>query len=102
MAGASWSQAHGQLVDTEHAAAAKHVPKRFSNRKLSCPALEAVLHHGMATWPRCCVAICCVLQDVAAACGVRSMPTFQAYFNDEKVAEFSGADPKGLENMIKR
>jgi hypothetical protein len=30
------------------------------------------------------------------------MPTFQAYFNGEKVAEFSGADPKGLENMIKR
>jgi hypothetical protein len=30
------------------------------------------------------------------------MPTFQAYFNGEKVAEMSGADPKGLENMIKR
>jgi hypothetical protein len=42
------------------------------------------------------------LQDVAGECGVRAMPTFQAYFNGEKVAEFSGADPKGLENMIKR
>jgi thioredoxin 1 len=41
------------------------------------------------------------LQDVAGECGVRAMPTFQAYFNGEKVAEFSGADPKGLENMIK-
>lgn len=30
------------------------------------------------------------------------MPTFQSYYNGEKVAEFSGADPKGLENMIKR
>jgi hypothetical protein len=30
------------------------------------------------------------------------MPTFQAYYNGEKVAELAGADPKKLEDIIKR
>jgi len=42
------------------------------------------------------------VQDVASACGIRAMPTFQAYFGGQKVAELSGADPRALEDMIKR
>jgi thioredoxin 1 len=42
-----------------------------------------------------------VAQDVAAACGVRAMPTFQAFFGGEKVGELQGASPPQLEALIK-
>lgn len=45
---------------------------------------------------------CCFAndQDVAGECGVRAMPTFQAFFNGEKVDELTGADPGRLQAMI--
>ncbi|WIA33349.1 hypothetical protein OEZ86_006486 [Tetradesmus obliquus] len=39
-------------------------------------------------------------QDVAGECGVRAMPTFQAFFNGAKVDELTGADPGRLQAMI--
>lgn len=45
---------------------------------------------------------CCLFgsQDVAGECGVRAMPTFQAFFNGAKVDELTGADPGRLQAMI--
>jgi len=40
-------------------------------------------------------------QDVAQACGIRAMPTFQFYKNNQMVAEFSGANPARLEELVK-
>jgi thioredoxin 1 len=40
------------------------------------------------------------MQDVASECGVRAMPTFQAFFNGSKVDELTGADPGRLQTMI--
>eukprot|EP01113_Clastostelium_recurvatum_P015543 TRINITY_DN1868_c0_g1_i6.p1 TRINITY_DN1868_c0_g1~~TRINITY_DN1868_c0_g1_i6.p1 ORF type:complete len:639 (-),score=217.07 TRINITY_DN1868_c0_g1_i6:232-2127(-) len=42
------------------------------------------------------------LQDTAQQCGVKAMPTFQFYIRSKKVAEFSGADPGKLEELIKK
>jgi thioredoxin-like negative regulator of GroEL len=39
-------------------------------------------------------------QDVAGECGVRAMPTFQAFFNGAKVDELTGADPGRLQAMV--
>eukprot|EP00128_Syssomonas_multiformis_P012279 Colp12_sorted_trinity150504_noHs@17698 len=39
---------------------------------------------------------------VAAACGVRAMPTFQFFRNLAKLDEIKGADPTALENAIRR
>ena len=41
-------------------------------------------------------------RDVAASCGVSSMPTFHAYKGGQKVAEMVGADPSGLEQLVKK
>jgi thioredoxin 1 len=39
-------------------------------------------------------------QDVARECGVSAMPTFQLYRSGAKAAEFCGADPAKLKEMI--
>ncbi|XP_071779298.1 thioredoxin-like [Centroberyx gerrardi] len=39
--------------------------------------------------------------DVAAACNIQSMPTFQFYKKGNKVGEFSGANDSKLEQMVK-
>ena len=41
------------------------------------------------------------LDDVAAACGISAMPTFQLYSNGVKVQEMTGADKEKLEAMAK-
>lgn len=41
------------------------------------------------------------LQEVAQACKVSAMPTFQAYFNGQLVDTLVGADPHKLRDMIK-
>jgi len=38
--------------------------------------------------------------EVAAACGARSIPFFQFYKNGKKLAEFAGADPSKLKQTI--
>eukprot|EP00029_Vermamoeba_vermiformis_P012747 TRINITY_DN770_c0_g1_i1.p2 TRINITY_DN770_c0_g1~~TRINITY_DN770_c0_g1_i1.p2 ORF type:complete len:106 (-),score=37.96 TRINITY_DN770_c0_g1_i1:113-430(-) len=39
-------------------------------------------------------------EDVAAACGITAMPTFQFFKNGAKVAEFKGANAAKLEETI--
>ncbi|KAI8987441.1 PITH domain-containing protein [Mycotypha africana] len=41
------------------------------------------------------------LKEVAAACKVTSMPTFQFYKNGNKLAEMKGANPQQLEKYVK-
>ncbi|OBZ91875.1 Thioredoxin-like protein 1 [Choanephora cucurbitarum] len=42
------------------------------------------------------------LKEVASACKVTSMPTFQFYKNGNKVAEMKGANPQQLEHYVKQ
>ncbi|KAG2196513.1 hypothetical protein INT47_012807 [Mucor saturninus] len=42
------------------------------------------------------------LKEVAAACKVSSMPTFQFYKNGSRVAEMKGANPQQLEQYVKQ
>ena len=39
-------------------------------------------------------------QDVARACGVTSMPTFQLHKGGKLVSSFSGADPQRLQALV--
>jgi thioredoxin-like negative regulator of GroEL len=39
------------------------------------------------------------VQDVAASCKIRAMPTFQIYKQGEKVEEIVGANPQQLEAL---
>ena len=38
--------------------------------------------------------------EVAAACGIRAMPTFQFFKDGQMIAEMMGADPKKLEALV--
>ena len=40
------------------------------------------------------------VEDVAAACGISAMPTFQFYKDGKKVDELKGADEAGLRRLI--
>ncbi|KAF3936330.1 Thioredoxin-1 [Dactylella cylindrospora] len=40
------------------------------------------------------------VSDVAAECGVRAMPTFMIFRNDEKVGEVIGANPAALKAAV--
>ncbi|KAK6345895.1 Cytoplasmic thioredoxin isoenzyme 2 [Orbilia blumenaviensis] len=40
------------------------------------------------------------VSDVAAECGVRAMPTFMIFRNEEKVAEVVGANPAALKAAV--
>lgn len=42
-----------------------------------------------------------VVSDVAAQLGIRAMPTFLLFKDGQKVKESIGADPKGLDNLVK-
>ncbi|KAJ3316784.1 hypothetical protein HDU93_004273, partial [Gonapodya sp. JEL0774] len=42
------------------------------------------------------------LQETAAACGVTAMPTFQFFKANRKIAELKGANPTGLEQLVKQ
>jgi len=39
-------------------------------------------------------------EEVAAACGIKCMPTFQFFVNGDKVDEMSGADENALKDKI--
>ena len=39
-------------------------------------------------------------EDVAAACGIQAMPTFQVYKDGAMVDEMKGADQAGLKAML--
>ena len=39
-------------------------------------------------------------EEIAAACGIQAMPTFQCYKGGAKVDEMRGADPGGLATLI--
>ncbi|KAI8370826.1 PITH domain-containing protein [Choanephora cucurbitarum] len=43
-----------------------------------------------------------LVKEVASACKVTSMPTFQFYKNGNKVAEMKGANPQQLEHYVKQ
>eukprot|EP00271_Cylindrocystis_brebissonii_P008316 TRINITY_DN223_c0_g1_i3.p1 TRINITY_DN223_c0_g1~~TRINITY_DN223_c0_g1_i3.p1 ORF type:complete len:120 (+),score=28.06 TRINITY_DN223_c0_g1_i3:245-604(+) len=40
--------------------------------------------------------------DIAGECGVRCMPTFHIFSDGRKVDEMSGANPTGLEELVKK
>ncbi|KAH8549792.1 galactose-binding domain-like protein [Umbelopsis sp. PMI_123] len=42
------------------------------------------------------------VKDVASERGVTSMPTFQFYQGGNKIAELKGANPKGLEDLVRQ
>lgn len=39
-------------------------------------------------------------EEIATMCKVKAMPTFQAYFGNKKVSEFTGAAVDKLEKMV--
>ena len=41
-------------------------------------------------------------EKIAAKCGVSSMPTFQLFFDGNKVGEVIGADEEGIEGLLKQ
>lgn len=55
----------------------------------------------LLTTPRRCAARP-LLQETAAACAIKCMPTFQFFVNGEKVDEMSGADEASLKEKIEK
>lgn len=41
-------------------------------------------------------------EEIASVCNVSAMPTFQAYYKNEKIHQFTGASIQNLEDMVNK
>ncbi|EOD38013.1 thioredoxin, partial [Emiliania huxleyi CCMP1516] len=68
--------------------------------KMIGPRFEAMSTSG--EFPSVCQVDVDENQEAAAACGIRSMPTFQLFRGGVKVDEFSGADENRLRALLRQ
>ncbi|KAF5855363.1 mitochondrial thioredoxin [Aspergillus alliaceus] len=41
-------------------------------------------------------------EEISQECGIRAMPTFMVFKDGQKLDELTGADPKGLEMLVRK